>query len=85
MGRVPAQGRAPSLRGASAGSQADGGVEVEVAGLTTVRIHGYEIGRLAAEMILARLRGQSIAKPCLEVDFEIVGRDSTHGPAKRAD
>jgi LacI family gluconate utilization system Gnt-I transcriptional repressor len=46
-------------------------------GLTTVRIHGYEIGRHAAEMILARLRDQSVAEPCLEVAFEVVARGST--------
>jgi LacI family gluconate utilization system Gnt-I transcriptional repressor len=46
-------------------------------GLTTVHIHGYEIGWQAAEMMHARLRGQSPSSSYLDVGFEIVVRGST--------
>lgn len=49
-------------------------------GLTTVHIHGYEIGWRAAEMMLSRLRGQPPSSACLDVGFEIVARGSTRNP-----
>jgi LacI family gluconate utilization system Gnt-I transcriptional repressor len=45
--------------------------------LTTVRVDGAEIGRRAAEMVLARCEGRPVAQPKLDVGFEIVERAST--------
>jgi len=49
-------------------------------GLTTVHIHGYEIGWRAAEMMHARLRGEPPTSSFLDVGFEIVARGSTRKP-----
>lgn len=46
-------------------------------GLTTVRFHGQEIGKRAAELLLKRLNGQPIADKKLNVSYEIVCREST--------
>jgi len=45
--------------------------------LTTVRIDGAEIGRLAAEMILAMCAGQAPTERIVDVGFRIVERRST--------
>jgi LacI family gluconate utilization system Gnt-I transcriptional repressor len=45
--------------------------------LTTVHIDGALIGKLAAQMILARCRGNAVDKPIVDVGFEIVERGST--------
>jgi LacI family gluconate utilization system Gnt-I transcriptional repressor len=45
--------------------------------LTTVDIDGAEIGRLAAELILQRCRGESVAQPVIDVGFRIIERQST--------
>jgi LacI family gluconate utilization system Gnt-I transcriptional repressor len=46
-------------------------------GLTTVHIRGYEIGQRAAAMMLARLRGETSGRSCVDVGFEIAVRGST--------
>ncbi|GHC96778.1 LacI family transcriptional regulator [Pseudorhodoferax aquiterrae] len=45
--------------------------------LTTVRIDGTRIGRLAAEMVVARAEGQVPAAPVVDIGFSIVERAST--------
>ena len=49
--------------------------------LTTVHVDGAAIGRLAAELVLARCQGQPIAHPVIDVGFRIVERQSTGGPS----
>lgn len=45
--------------------------------LTTVRIPRYEIGQLAAQMILRRVQGEAVHPQVVDVGFEIVQRQST--------
>lgn len=47
--------------------------------LTTVRIEGAEIGRLAAQMMLSMCAGQTPAERIVDVGFRIVERRSTAG------
>lgn len=47
--------------------------------LTTVRIDGARIGRLAAELVIARCQGETIDRRLVEVAFSIVERESTTG------
>ena len=47
--------------------------------LSTVHVDGPEIGRLAASLIVARCRGETVAEPVVEVGFRIVERQSTGG------
>jgi LacI family gluconate utilization system Gnt-I transcriptional repressor len=51
-----------------------------VPSLTTVRIEGAEIGRRAAQMIVARCRGEAVEQKIVDVGFSIVERASTGGP-----
>lgn len=44
--------------------------------LTTVRIDGTRIGRLAAEMVVARAEGGVCAEPMVDIGFSIVERES---------
>ena len=44
--------------------------------LTTVRIDGREIGRVAAELLLARLQGREPPERSVDVGFELVRRKS---------
>jgi LacI family gluconate utilization system Gnt-I transcriptional repressor len=44
--------------------------------LTTVRISGYEIGRRAALMLMARLAGKEVLPTTVDLGFEIVARES---------
>ena len=46
-------------------------------GLTTVRFHGYDIGRHAARLILSRLQDTSSETMCIDVGFEVIERGST--------
>jgi len=46
-------------------------------GLTTIRFHGYDIGRHAAGLILSKLRGTSDESTCIDVGFEVMARGST--------
>ncbi len=55
--------------------------DFEIAGevvpaLTTVRVPRYDIGRRAAEMILARLNGTAPGQETLDLGFEVIRRDS---------
>lgn len=45
--------------------------------LSTVLIDAPAIGRLAAELVLARCRGETVAQPIVDVGFRIVERQST--------
>jgi LacI family gluconate utilization system Gnt-I transcriptional repressor len=45
--------------------------------LTTVRIDGTRIGRMAAEMVVARAEGRAPAAPVVDIGFSIVERAST--------
>ena len=45
--------------------------------LTSVRTPRAEIGTHAAQMLLALMRGQAVAEPCVDVGFELVIRGST--------
>ncbi len=45
--------------------------------LTTVHVDGASIGRLAAQLIVDRCRGQVVAQPVVDVGFRIVERAST--------
>jgi len=47
-----------------------------VPALTTVQVHRYEIGRRAAEFLLARIAGEPIASRRLDLGYEIVVRES---------
>lgn len=49
--------------------------------LTTVHVDGPEIGRRAAQLIVARCNGASIAEPVVDLGFRIVERESTGGAA----
>jgi LacI family transcriptional regulator, gluconate utilization system Gnt-I transcriptional repressor len=49
--------------------------------LTTVRVDGAQIGRLAAQMILDRCNGKAVAQRVVDVGFHIVERDSTGAAA----
>lgn len=44
--------------------------------LTTVRINGGRIGELAAQYLMARAQGQTVAQPLVDVGFAIVERES---------
>ena len=44
--------------------------------MTTVKIRSHEIGRRAAEITLARLRGEEIPKAAVDVGFDLVVRAS---------
>lgn len=46
-------------------------------GLTTGRFHGYDIGRHAARLILARLQESPNGTTCIDVGFEVIERGST--------
>ncbi|WP_454723065.1 LacI family DNA-binding transcriptional regulator [Delftia acidovorans] len=45
--------------------------------LTTVHVDGPGIGRLAAELVLARCKGQSAGRSAFDLGFELIERDST--------
>ena len=45
--------------------------------LTTVHVDGAAIGRLAAQLIVERCRGETIAQQVIDVGFRIVERQST--------
>lgn len=50
-----------------------------VPSLTTVQVDGAAIGRLAAQLIIQRCRGQAVAQPVVDVGFRIIERQSTGG------
>jgi len=45
--------------------------------LSTVRIKGAEIGRLAAQLLMARAEGREVAQRVIDLGFELVERDTT--------
>ena len=47
-----------------------------VPALSSVRINGEEIGRLAAEFLIARAEGKAVESAVVDVGFSIVARDS---------
>jgi LacI family transcriptional regulator, gluconate utilization system Gnt-I transcriptional repressor len=49
--------------------------------LTTVHVDGIAIGQLAAQLIIERCRGQTVAQRVIDVGFRIVERQSTGGGA----
>lgn len=48
-----------------------------VPSISTVHVDGAEIGRLAARLIVARCRGESVAQPVVDVGFRMIERQST--------
>lgn len=47
--------------------------------MTTVHVDGAAIGRIAAQLVLARCRGETVEQPIVDVGFRIVERRSTGG------
>jgi LacI family gluconate utilization system Gnt-I transcriptional repressor len=47
-----------------------------VPALTTLRVPRYEIGRRAGEMICARLAGETVAAPVVDVGYELIVRST---------
>jgi LacI family gluconate utilization system Gnt-I transcriptional repressor len=48
-----------------------------VPALTTVHVPSYEIGRKAAELLLARVGGEPVPTPIVDLGFEIIARETT--------
>ncbi len=51
-----------------------------VPSLTTVQVQGDQIGRVAAQLLLARCNGQAVPQQRVDLGFRIVERDSTSSP-----
>ncbi len=51
--------------------------------LTSVRTNREEMGRKAIELLIARIAGEPIDDPVIDLGFEIVARQSTAGPLTR--
>lgn len=51
--------------------------------LTSVRTHREVMGRKAIDMLIARISGEAIDTPLVDLGFEIVARQSTAGPVGR--
>lgn len=45
--------------------------------ITTVHVDGPEIGRLAAQLIMARCNGEAVAQPIVDLGFRLIERRST--------
>ena len=54
-----------------------------VPSLTTVQVDGAAIGRRAAQLIIDRCAGKTVAQPIIDVGFRIVERESTGAVAAR--
>lgn len=54
-----------------------------VPSLTTVQVDGAEIGRLAAQLIVKRCRGEAVPQRVVDVGFRVIERESTGGPVER--
>jgi LacI family gluconate utilization system Gnt-I transcriptional repressor len=52
--------------------------------MTTVHVDGPAIGRIAAELVLARCRDEAVAQRVVDLGFRIIERASTGGPARDA-
>jgi LacI family gluconate utilization system Gnt-I transcriptional repressor len=50
--------------------------------LTTLRVPSYEMGRKAAELLLARVAGETVATPVVDLGFEIIERETTPAAAR---
>ncbi len=48
-----------------------------VPSISTVQVEGRQIGRLAAQLIIDRCRGEPIDRPVIDVGFRLVEREST--------
>jgi DNA-binding LacI/PurR family transcriptional regulator len=46
-------------------------------GLTTVRVSDYDTGRLAGLALRARLDGEEVANPVIQVPMQLIVREST--------
>jgi LacI family gluconate utilization system Gnt-I transcriptional repressor len=53
--------------------------ERTVPSLSSVAVPGYQIGKMAAEMVIRRLAGEDVVPHTVDVGFEISRRDSTGG------
>jgi LacI family gluconate utilization system Gnt-I transcriptional repressor len=51
-------------------------VEDMIPALTTVKINGAEIGRLAAQCLVDRAQGKAVEQHIVDVGFSIVSRES---------
>jgi LacI family gluconate utilization system Gnt-I transcriptional repressor len=51
--------------------------------LTSVRTNRLQMGRKAIELLIARIAGESIGAPVVDLGFEVVARRSTAGPLAR--
>jgi LacI family gluconate utilization system Gnt-I transcriptional repressor len=51
-------------------------MEDMIPSLTTVKINGAKIGRLAAQLLVDRAQGKAVDQPILDVGFSIVERES---------
>jgi LacI family gluconate utilization system Gnt-I transcriptional repressor len=45
--------------------------------ITSVRIPRYEIGKRSAEVLLERVNGRSVEQKSIDLNFEIIQREST--------
>lgn len=45
--------------------------------LTTIRTPRAEVGRRAAQMLLAMIRGEPVREPVIDLGFELVVRESS--------
>lgn len=52
-------------------------MQVSFPSVTSVRTHRYEIGWSAVEMIRARIGGQPVERPVVDLGFEVRAREST--------
>lgn len=52
-------------------------MQVSYPSVTSVRTHRYEIGRLAVTMVRARIAGQAVDQPVIDMGYEIRAREST--------
>jgi LacI family gluconate utilization system Gnt-I transcriptional repressor len=44
--------------------------------LTTLRIDGTRIGKLAADMLIERIEGRGVERPIVDVGFQLITRSS---------
>jgi LacI family gluconate utilization system Gnt-I transcriptional repressor len=52
------------------------GADIEPA-LSTVRINGGDIGRMAARYLIDRAEGKTVERPIVDIGFSIIERAST--------
>ena len=49
--------------------------------LTTISVNGAAIGRMAAQLIIDRCRGQKVEEPVIDIGFQLIERESTRKAA----